>query len=59
MCGVNILCLLPQPASRFIASFGEEKFAGMDVHRSGIVNIVLVRSFVKAMSPAASDAQVS
>jgi hypothetical protein len=43
---------------RFIASFGDERFAAMDAQRSGIVSVVLVRSFVKAMSPAANDAQV-
>jgi hypothetical protein len=43
---------------RFIASFGDERFVAMDAHRSGIVSVVLARSFVKAMSPAANDAQV-
>jgi hypothetical protein len=30
----------------------------MDAQRSSIVSVVLVRSFVKAMSPTATDAQV-
>jgi hypothetical protein len=46
------------PHPRFIASFGEERFAAMDAQRSGIVGVVLVRGFVKAMSPTANDAQV-
>jgi hypothetical protein len=46
------------PTCRFIISLAEDKFAAMDVQRSGKVGVVLVRSFVKAMSPGASDAQV-
>jgi hypothetical protein len=30
----------------------------MDVQRSGKINVVAVRSFVKSMSPGVSDAQV-
>ncbi|KAF6252515.1 hypothetical protein COO60DRAFT_518967 [Scenedesmus sp. NREL 46B-D3] len=54
-----ILCKEILRINKFIASFGEERFAAMDTQRSGIVRVVLVRSFVKAMSPTAIDAQVS
>lgn len=60
-----IISLIPipigmcNPLCRFISSFGEDKFTAMDVNRTDVVDIVLVRSFVKAMSPTAGDAQVS
>lgn len=39
-------------------TFGEDKFSAMDVKRTDVVDIVLVRSFVKAMSPGVNDVQV-
>lgn len=43
---------------RHIITFGEDRFTAMDVQRSGKINIVAVRSFVKSMCPGVSDAQV-
>ncbi|WIA33826.1 hypothetical protein OEZ86_006935 [Tetradesmus obliquus] len=54
-----ILCKEILRINKFIASFGEERFAALDAQRCGIVSVVLARGFVKAMSPAATDAQVS
>lgn len=43
---------------RYIVTFAEDRFTAMDVQRSGKINVVAVRSFVKSMSPGVSDAQV-
>jgi hypothetical protein len=38
--------------------FGDDRFTAMDVQRSGKINIVAVRGFVKSMCPSVGDAQV-
>lgn len=43
---------------RYIVTFAEDRFTAMDVQRSGKINVVAVRSFVKSMSPGVNDAQV-
>eukprot|EP00878_Enallax_costatus_P005108 GHUV01005370.1.p1 GENE.GHUV01005370.1~~GHUV01005370.1.p1 ORF type:complete len:604 (+),score=218.67 GHUV01005370.1:107-1918(+) len=54
-----ILCKEICRINKFISNFGEDKFTAMDVNRTDKVDIVLVRSFVKTMSPGVGDAQVS
>lgn len=53
-----LLCKELLRINRFIITFGEDRFVAMDVQRSGKLNVVAARGFVKNMSPGASDAQV-
>jgi len=53
-----LLCKELLRINRFIITFGEDRFTAVDVQRSGKINIVAVRSFVKSMSPSATDSQV-
>lgn len=53
-----LLCKELLRINRYIINFGEDKFSAMDAQRSGKINVVAARTFVKSTSPNVSDAQV-